>query len=456
MRFSYATDRFTLLRDIDLPLSAGRVLLITGKETASLEILGGIIAKLIPITAHLDVPQIMALLHNYLGKLTLSGSLPQTVAYVSADPERHFLLATVEEEMAAQLGWQADFSGILATFGLTADFLTRRIPTLSGGEKMKVVLALAFAVKCECYVVHGVVPWLDRAGHKYLLERITQAQAQGASVVIIEQEFAALTSVINEVYIFDGATLHSTDAQQYFASALPSDRSLSRRGAGSETILHLQQLSFAFPQLSRRLLDQVTMQLILGKNYLLLGENGAGKSTIARLIFRVLKPEEGDILLHHHPIDEYPRTKLNHWICYVGQFPLHQITLSTIGEYREQLQGNSAAIGMHWLDKYLSLPDNYPVSSLSFLQLKILCLLTTLTKSTALVIFDEPTWGIDHEGRELLWELLCEVAKVLNFTLLIVTHDLTLVNIFHPEIFWLQNGKITHFQDAEQFLEAKT
>jgi len=91
---------------------------------------------------------------------------------------------------------------------------------------------------------------------------------------------------------------------------------------------------------------------------------------------------------------------------------------------------------------YLALADDFPVSLLSFLQLKILCLLSSLTPATKLIILDEPTWGIDNDGRLVLWQLLQKIAQFLKFTLLIITHDMQLKYEFQADILWLQEGKI--------------
>jgi len=55
---------------------------------------------------------------------------------------------------------------------------------------------------------------------------------------------------------------------------------------------------------------------------------------------------------------------------------------------------------------------------------------------------DEPTWGIDNDGRLVLWRLLREIAQFLPFSLLIITHDVQLKREFQADILWLQEGKI--------------
>lgn len=438
MRFSYHVKTETLLQDISLPLTAGKVSLITGVENGNLGILAGVIAKLIPVTASVAIPQIAALIENYTGELSVTeGELPRSVAYVGVDPDRHLLFSTVEEELLAQLG-KVNFEKCLATVGLTTDFLSRQIATLSGGEKMRIALALAFATNSDVYVLHGCIPWLDKMGREMLLTQIMQAKNKHASVIVIEHEVAALANIVDEVLVFDGTTLQPAERQQFFAHTFNRNEfgglSVSQSNAN---ILEFKHVDFSYA--ANPLLVDISLVLKAGGNYLLLGENGAGKSTIAQMIFRVLKPQAGEILLKGKALGDYSRIALNKVISYVGQFPLQQITLSTVDEYKQRMQN---PLALKLFANYLNLPDDFPVSVLSFLQLKILCLISALSPTTELIILDEPTWGIDNDGRLVLWRLLQEIAQFLQFSLLIITHDVQLKREFQADILWLQEGKI--------------
>jgi len=451
MIFSYTVNHRVLLRNISLPLEKGRVYLITGVENANLGLLGGIFAQLIPVRDYSKIFAIQALINNYTGELEVTdGALPKTAAYVGTVPERHFLFARVEEEVIAELGDTKNFGEKLLAFGLSKNFLRRKIATLSGGEKMKVALTIAFAKQCEGYIFHGVIPWLDRAGRKALLAHIANVKASGASVIIIEHEIQPLLCVVDARLFFDGTTLHAVNIREDVEPGMPA-LSLSyyteQCQQYKKNVLEMRQVDFSYIQGSA-LLCQISLDLFLGRKYVLLGENGAGKSTIAQMVFRVLQPQRGEIFLSAQPLQKYTRTELNQRICYLGQFPLQQIILSTVGEYRKQL---SDPIIADWFDQYLAFPDEYPISLLSFLQLKILCLLSALSRTTELIILDEPTWGLDRDGKNALWQLLDAIAKRQGVALLVITHDLELLKVLQPEIFWLNHGQIKYFSNVDQF-----
>ena len=178
MKISYSVNGKYLLKSVALPISGGNAYLVTGVENTGYALLGGLIAKLFPVNESLEEwPQLQALIKNYSGKLTVEeGVLPETTAYVGVDPDRHLVFSRVEEEFISQGIDSSKYIKSLQKFGLDEYFLERRIPTLSGGEKMRVALAIAFSKKYSCYVLHGVIPWLDKRGRELLSEQIQNAK----------------------------------------------------------------------------------------------------------------------------------------------------------------------------------------------------------------------------------------------------------------------------------------
>jgi energy-coupling factor transporter ATP-binding protein EcfA2 len=171
MRFSYKVDGQFLIKSALIPVDTGKVYLVTGEENSGFGLIGGVIAKLFPIREKLEWTQLQALIKDYTGKLSIEeGELPQSTAYVDVDPDRNLFFSKVKEEMMVQINNSniEVLASNLSKFGLDKSFLERRICNLSGGEKMKVALAIAFSLDCSCYVLHGVIPWLDKKGREQL------------------------------------------------------------------------------------------------------------------------------------------------------------------------------------------------------------------------------------------------------------------------------------------------
>lgn len=449
MNISYKINDQYLLHSVNLPLQPGKILLITGIENHSLNILGGIIGKLFPIKAKIDIPEIDALISNFTGALTIkNGFLPEKATYLSSDPDRHFLFSTVKEELLMTLPTSINWAKPLKDFGLDQSFYERKIASLSGGEKMKVALALAFAQHSDCYVLHGVIPWLDQIGRNLLIQRIKQSKNNNATIVFIEHEIDNLVTAADNVFWFDGQTTTSYSNKNYFTTP---QKPTPIQAKHTTKLLELTDITLAkhpfFPQPSTKpILDTIAFTLNTNTIYALVGDNGAGKSTIAQMLFRIIKPTTGTIKFLDKPLINYSRAKLNELICYIGQFPAQQIILNTVGQYQNKLQKEKNTLAQKIFAQHLHLPPETPIATLTFLQMKILLLANCINSKTKLIILDEPTWGMDKIGQQLFWQILQEFRQQLAVTLLLISHDINLIGNFTPQIIYLTNGKIiTHF-----------
>jgi len=455
MRFSYYIEDQCLLQSICLPVEKQTVCLVTGVESVGFSLIGGIVAKLLPIRQKLDWPQLQALINDYSGTLSLEeGELPGKAVYVGPDPDRHLLFAKVSEELETRLSDGSDPTQVLELFSLNPSFYTRPIYSLSGGEKMKLCLSLAFSKPYDCYVLHGVIPWLDQEGRK-LLARKVQELKQRACIVFLEHETYPLSNVVDFVYEFNGLTtfkkeksilLDSKSNKRFHASKVPCPT--------SQRILEFRQVTFDnYPdsglQRTTPLLDRLSFYFYDRSVYALIGANGAGKSTIAKLIFRILTPDSGKILLCGRPIITYNRMELCELICYVSQFPEQQITYGNIKQYKLNAQKNDNDLSLSLMEKWLSL-DDAPITTLSFFEMKLLLLTSFITEKTKLLIMDEPSWGMSQSDVTELFSLVEEVCKQLKCTLVIITHNDILAHSINAAIFHLKTGKLSPISDRSQ------
>lgn len=467
MKFCYSVGPRMVLNCIEVPLESGKSVLITGSEGPALRLIGGILGRMFPIRDRLSIPQLQPLVEAYTGHVVVQdGDLPQNAAYVGDDPERHLLFAKVWEEFSAREGEILDSAGALAAFGLGPQFLSRTIASLSGGEKARVGLAIELATTRRCYVFHGVVPWLDRAGRLALVREIQRVKEAGASVVLLEQEPHAIQEAIDRVVLFkDGATLE-IDPIGFFlqphlsAGTLDAARELSRQlreqepvGHATEQVLDVQGLSLrAAPggegQRPLPLLSNISFALGGSSLTALVGENGAGKSTLAEVIMRAVRPDAGLILLCGKPLSQCQRQEITETIAYVGQFPQRQITLSRVGQYEARIATEKRSLAAHLLERYLRLPSGHPVAMLTPLEARLLCLASSLGPRTKLVILDEPTWGLDDHGMKVILEALADVAHELHPAILVISHNHDLVDSLCPEVLSLENQTVTRIKGA--------
>jgi len=455
MIFSYRVANRYILKDIELPLGPANVILLTGEENRSFELLGGIVAGLFPVEGANMVGHLEQLVRDLSGELDITdGRIPESSVYIGPDPERHLLFSRVDEEIYAQTGLLQDQNTVLDRFGLGSCFVERRISTLSGGEKMRLALSIAFSKSTQCTVLHGVVPWLDVKGKIKLQEEIEKIRQRGGCVLILEQEIEGLLPVADEIFYFKGGKLVTCKRENISRRRDPVRSLLSRvtqtvkKNQNSSELIRFSNIRFQYEKLLQDgfQLADISFSLRSSTVYGLTGDNGAGKSTIARIIMRLESPLSGTVFFRGKDLQTIPRADLVSNVCYVGQFPEQQITLSTVDQYRKKAHRTENEISKALLHGYFDDERRYPIAQLSPLDMKILCIAAFTCADTALVILDEPTWGIDAEGELRLCEVLLGIAShIPGISILIISHDHGFIHALDAEVLRLEGGHIvTH------------
>ena len=176
----------------------------------------------------------------------------------------------------------------------------------------------------------------------------------------------------------------------------------------------------------RVLLDDVTLELTAPR-IAVIGANGSGKSTFARLLNGLMTPTTGTVTVHG--LDALrERTAVRRRVGGVFTDPDAQILLPTPAEdlalsLRGRPRGDIAARVQETLDRHgLGAHADIPASSLSGGQKQMLALAAVLLSEPALIVADEPTTLLDLRNARRIGDLLLEQ----DAQVLIVTHDLEL------------------------------
>jgi len=188
----------------------------------------------------------------------------------------------------------------------------------------------------------------------------------------------------------------------------------------------------------------LTLNIINGEVYGLLGANGSGKTTTINIICNLLKADSGDIKLNNQVISESTK-KL------IGVAPQENILYKTLtceenlqffaeiyglskGNIQKQIKDILAAVNLS--DRAKS-----PVETLSGGMQRRLNIAVALVHQPKLVILDEPTTGLDIEARYEIWELIRQL-KAQGITVLLTTHLLDEAERLCEKIGILKNGQI--------------
>lgn len=458
MVFSYKVRNRYILENINIPFGPGGLTILTGLENTNFRLMGGIITGMFPVEDRDVPPQVEELVKYFTGDLEITGGkVPESAVYLGPDPEKHLFFSRVDEELRAQTGRPEGHHGILNRFGLDERFIKRKISTLSGGEKMKLALTVVFSKSVKCIVLHGVIPWLDKDGKACLIREIKKELKKGNSVVVFEQEIEGIRGLADKMLYYNGEKVipyHSKFTAEVRGRIEKVTDSVNReleKNREMKEIVKFDSIRFRYQRDGNAgfILEDVSFILRSSKIYSLVGDNGTGKSTIAKLLLRVERPLNGKIFILKKDLSHIDRAELVKWICFVDQFPEQQITLSSVEQYKKRAQKRNNPLSKRLLERYFHEERSYPIATLSPVELKILSLASSVSTGTKLVIIDEPTWGIDPDGELILLGILLEIIKALKDTsILIISHDINFISRLNAEVLRIKDGKVTFNKDT--------
>ena len=191
-------------------------------------------------------------------------------------------------------------------------------------------------------------------------------------------------------------------------------------------------------------LDDVSFKVAPGEIFALLGPNGAGKTTALRLIMRILKADQGEILFKNEPVEKlkrnlfgylpeerglYQRSKVLDLLVYMGQ-------LNQLSRHRAEVES------IRYLDK-LGLIDytQKKVHELSKgLQQKIQFIIALL-HNPEIIILDEPFTGLDPINQMVLREIITQGQED-EKTIILSTHQMSEVERISDHICLINQGQI--------------
>ncbi len=212
----------------------------------------------------------------------------------------------------------------------------------------------------------------------------------------------------------------------------------------SEKILELKEVDFSYGK--KQVLDKVSFNIKKGEFSVLLGLNGAGKSTIFSLITRLLKLEVGEININNHSIKNYSEALKN--IGIVFQEPTLDLDLTV----RQNLYYYGSLKGLGFVQTIKSIENEIErlelkphldttARKLNGGHRRRVEILRALINKPKLLLLDEPTVGLDLKSRFDILDYVRDLVKRENLSVLWITHLFDEVNE-DDEISFIKNGKI--------------
>jgi len=226
---------------------------------------------------------------------------------------------------------------------------------------------------------------------------------------------------------------------------------------GEPVGIEFRRVSFRYPDTDALVLDGISFAIAPGEKLCIIGLNGAGKSTIMKLLLRFYDADAGEILINGHPIHEYELTNLrgafSSFFQHVVQYAFtlrENVILSDLAQSDAQaglMRALEQADALDLLDDLPQGVDSHVTkefaadgAELSGGQYQKLALARTFYRRCAVMLLDEPSAALDPEAEHRVFAYLEEFCK--DKTTVFTSHRLS--NVYLADtIVLLEGGKIT-------------
>lgn len=229
-------------------------------------------------------------------------------------------------------------------------------------------------------------------------------------------------------------------------------------------LIKIQNLSKSFGSL--QVLDKISLDIEKGENFVVFGQSGTGKSVLLKCMVGLLTPDEGEIFVNDKDILKMNLRELNNFRKRIGflfqgaalydsmsvrenlEFPLKRHFNYSIKELEEKVYYTLELVSLQ------EAIDKMP-SELSGGMRKRIGLARSIITDPELMLYDEPTTGLDPITSKEISELILNLQKQLKMTSIIVTHDLVCAEIIADRAIFLKDAKIIHEGKIDSLTDSK-
>lgn len=237
-------------------------------------------------------------------------------------------------------------------------------------------------------------------------------------------------------------------------------RATEARGRTEDTIVALENVYLAF---EHPILEDVSFGVLPGETIVIAGESGTGKSTILKLLLRLLVPDRGEVFIDgeeitHLTFTEALKVRQKMGMVFQGAalfdsmtvyeniaYPLREHTQLTEDEITERVREKLSFVDLDPARVMEMMP-----SDLSGGMRKRVGIARGMANNAKIMLYDEPTSGLDPLTTGTITHLIIKLQRELGVTSVVVTHDIRSAFRMASKIAVLADRKIVFFGTPEE------
>lgn len=500
--FQYRVQAEPTVKNINLTIYEGEKVLIVGPSGSGKSTLSHCINGLAPFFYDGFVTGQLSINGNDATKMNIF-EISKIVGTVLQDPDSQFIGLTVGEDIAFKLeNYCVSQDEMIDKVNKSAELvdIKKELYTspykLSGGQKQRVTLAGVTVDDVKILLFDEPLASLDPATGESAIELIDKMQKQNnKTAIIIEHRLEdVLHCDVDRVIVMDkGEIIADTTIDEIirkdilrkvgireplyltalrYANCeinntlnLKNIETLELGGykekikawyenieayesdENKNPILELDNVNFSYNK-EKQILKNVSFKINKGDMAAIVGRNGAGKSTISKLVCGFYKPTSGRILFDGNDMVDDTIKERSEKIGFVMQNPNQMISKTMVYDevaFGLKIRGLSDSQIKERVYETLKICGlygyrNWPISALSFGQKKRVTIASILVLNPEMIILDEPTAGQDFKHYTEIMEFLVDLNKK-GVTILMVTHDMHLMLEYTNKVIVLSEGE---------------
>ncbi|MGW5317303.1 dipeptide ABC transporter ATP-binding protein [Nocardia thailandica] len=371
---------------------------------------------------------------------------------------------------------------------------------LSGGMKQRVLIAIALSGEPELLIADEPTSALDVTVQKQILDHLDRLRAElGIGILLVTHDLGVALDRADRVVVMragkvveqgDSATLLHHPADSYTrrlldaapglhtgtltprpvdTGARAADPATGTGGDTAELAIEVREVSKTFRAAHSRAepvvaADAVSFRVRTGTTHALVGESGAGKSTIARIVAGLRTPDSGTVTLLGRS-GERTRKELSRSLQFVYQnpysslnprLPVADLITEPLRVHRRDIsRAGRHAVAAGLLDD-VRLPREYArrrAGELSGGQAQRVAIARALALNPRIVVLDEAVSALDVSVQAEILQLLVDLQAAHALTYLFITHDLGVVRLIADTVTVMRGGTVVESGDTARILD---